>query len=118
VADEAGSRPAPPHGHLERVDDEPGLHALVDRPADDAAREAVDHDGEVEEALPRPHVRQVRDPEAIGRLRAEVAPHEVLGDPDAGHAPRRASPAPPHAPREPAPAHEPLDALARDTHAL
>lgn len=42
------ARPALRGGHLERIEHERGLHAAIHRPADDAAAEDVEHDGEVQ----------------------------------------------------------------------
>ena len=51
VQDAAVHRPAAGDGHLDRGDDGPGLHALVDGPADDPVREQVLDRAEVELAL-------------------------------------------------------------------
>jgi len=51
--------------HVERVEHEVGLEVRRHRPAHDAAAEHVEHDREEQEAGPRRHVGDVRDPELI-----------------------------------------------------
>ncbi len=46
-------------------------------PTDDAASEGVDHERDVNEALPSGHVREIRKPEHIRRGREEVPVHTV-----------------------------------------
>jgi hypothetical protein len=58
---------------LQRIEYEVGAQRRGDTPADDAAREDVDHEGDVDEAGPRGDVRQVADPELIRSRRDEVA---------------------------------------------
>lgn len=49
---EARARQAAPDGHVERVDDVGRAQVPGNWPTDDAATEHVEHDREVEEALP------------------------------------------------------------------
>jgi hypothetical protein len=117
VVDQASGGLALPDGHFERLDDELGAHVLGHRPADAATRVAVDHDGEVELALPRLNLGQVGRPEPVRLGRVEVASDEVGRRAHAGHAEsRRAAPADQQT-REPGPAHQPRDPLAAHAHA-
>ncbi len=86
MVDETGLRSTSADRELERVDDEVGAQLVLQRPADDATRVAVDHDGQVEPALPGAEVADVCDPEPVRRGGPEVAPDEVVGDADAGDA--------------------------------
>jgi len=43
----------------------------------DAPSEHVDHEGHVQPALPGGHVCEVRDPQLVGPLRAELPVHPV-----------------------------------------
>jgi len=52
--------PAPADGHLERVDDDLRAQVVGERPADDPAAVEIHHAREVQPALPRPDVRDVR----------------------------------------------------------
>ena len=69
VMDESWLGSAAVDGHLEGVDDELGAEVVGDRPADDPARVAVEHDRDVEPALPGAHVADVGDPEPVRRRR-------------------------------------------------
>ena len=80
VVHEAGVGEAATARHLQRVEAELGAHVIGDRPADDAAREQVEDDGEVQPALPRPHVRDVGRPHAVRRRRFEVPVEHVRRD--------------------------------------
>jgi hypothetical protein len=106
-----------PDRHLERFDDELGAHVLGHRPADAAAREAVNDDGPVQLALPRGDLGQVGNPEPVRRRRREVAAHEIGRGRDARHRDRRAALAPPDHARHPGLAHQPRDPLATHAHA-
>src|SRR5688572_16508136 len=79
VMDEVAGRTAAPERHLECRDWELGPHVFGDSPADDATREQVDQDREVEPSLVRPDVRDVADPLAIDGLRREVPRKDVRG---------------------------------------
>src|SRR4051812_34419071 len=74
---------------LQRVDNELVTHVVGHRPANNAAAVGVLNGREVDPALPGPQIRDVRDPQHVGRLRPEPALDEVVGDADAGHADRR-----------------------------
>lgn len=63
----------PPQGHRQSVRDEIGCHGRPHRPADDPAREEIEHDGDVEPAFRRPDIREVGSPTAVrtaGRARS------------------------------------------------
>jgi hypothetical protein len=110
--DESRRRLALPDGHLERFDDELGAHVLGHRPADDPARVAVDHDGQVELALPRRDLGQIGDPQPIRRGRVEVARDQIRRRAHTTHADRRlAAPADQQA-AQAGLAHQPRNALA------
>lgn len=74
-------RPPPGRGHVQRVENPPGRRIQPHGPARDPARERVRHDGEVQEASPRRDGGDVRDPEPIRRVGAEVPVDEVGGWP-------------------------------------
>src|SRR6266536_3090562 len=112
VMDQLVGRLASADRHLERVDDELGLHVGAHRPADDLAAEAVDHRGEVERALPGRDVLDVGGPQPVRPRRVEVALDEIVGDPYAGDAEGGAELAPLHVSRHPGGSHQSLDPLA------
>ena len=94
---------------LQRVEHEVRLHRTADPPAHDAAREHVDDEGNVHEALPGRDVGEVRDPELFGPLGTELPIDPVqrawhLGISNGG--PHRLAAA--HA-LQPELAHQPLD---------
>jgi hypothetical protein len=70
-------RLALPQRHAERVQDQLGAQMARHRPADDAAAEGVEHDGEVKKPGQSRDERYVRDPELIRAIGREVAIHEV-----------------------------------------
>ncbi len=102
-------------GLLERVDDELGTQVVLERPADNATRVAVDDDSEVEPALPTAQVGDVGDPEPVRRRWLEVALNQIVGDTHDRHPDRRAATAPLHGPGNAFLAHQPLDPFAADT---
>jgi hypothetical protein len=55
------------------------LERVVHRPADDAPARQIEHDGEIEKALLRGHIRQVAHPRRIARPRADrkIARQEI-----------------------------------------
>ena len=88
------------------------------RPADDPAAVEVLHGDEVEPALPGAQVGDVRNPDLVWRLGAELAVDEIVRDADAGDADRGGAPLLGRDRREAGEAHQPLDALARDPLAV
>ena len=109
------------HGHLERVEDQLGAQVVGHRPADDAAREGVEHDREMHEAhghrprraCPREGGGDVGDPELVRRHGGEVALHQVGRRPHLAIPSRRRGPAAAVAgTHEPRFAHQPGYALA------
>ena len=109
------------HGHLERVEDQLGAQVVGHRPADDAAREGVEHDREMHEAhghrprraCPREGGGDVGDPELVRRHGGEVALHQVGRRPRLAIPSRRRGPAAAVAgTHEPRFAHQPGYALA------
>jgi hypothetical protein len=63
--------------HPQRIEDEIGAHVAGELPADDAPGEDIDDEAEEHHALPAAQVGEVRDPQPIGPLGAEVALHEI-----------------------------------------
>jgi hypothetical protein len=61
----------------QRVQDEVSGHVRRELPADDHPRVHVDHEAEVDLALPGPQVAEVADPQPVWRLGGEVALHEI-----------------------------------------
>ena len=74
---EIGAVPAARQGHAQRVEHEIGAHVLSELPSDDAAAEGVDDEAEEHQPFPAAQVGEVRDPQLIGALGAEVALHEI-----------------------------------------
>jgi len=68
---------ASPHGHEERVQHEVLGHGGLGGPADNAARVQVHHDGKIEPAFPRAHVRDVSDPGLVRALDGKAALQRV-----------------------------------------
>lgn len=56
-------------GHLQRVEDELGAHRLQELPADDLARVDVEDERCVADAVERPAVGEVADPQLVGTAR-------------------------------------------------
>ena len=110
--------PTASHSHRERVGDQLLAHMVGHAPANDPPRERVLDRGEVQPPLPRPQVGEVRDPQDVRLLRAELALDEVIGDANSLH-PDGCSPAlAVHKPGDPGLRHEPLDPLAPDLDAV
>ncbi len=65
-------------GHLDRSDDEAGLHARVDRIADDPVREQVLDRAAVELALVGPVLGDVGKPHDVRSRRSEVPTHDII----------------------------------------
>jgi hypothetical protein len=72
VVDDIG-RLALPQRHAERVQHQLCAEMVRHRPADDAAAERIEHDGEVKKPGQSRDERDVRDPELIGAVGSEVA---------------------------------------------
>lgn len=64
---------------LQGVQRQIGPERAGDPSADDPARKGVDYEGPIDEAPPGGHVGEVRDPELVRTLRAEVPVHQVPG---------------------------------------
>lgn len=78
VMDDPWFRLAVLHRHLQRVHHQIARHAIGHRPADDRAREGVDHDGKVEPSFVRLVLGDVRHPEPVRGIGLEVAGDEVI----------------------------------------
>jgi hypothetical protein len=70
---------AGPDGHLQGVQRQGSPQRGGDPPADDHAGEGVDDKRHVGEPRPGGHVGQIRDPQAVGGRRGEVAVDQVGG---------------------------------------
>src|SRR5215218_870683 len=104
--------------HLQRVGDELGAHVIGHRPAYDQAAEDILDGDEIQPAFPRAQVRDVGDPEPVGRRGEKRPVDEVLADPHAGHTDRRAAALAGLQAAEAGPAHEPLYSLAPDADSV
>ncbi len=71
------SRAAVVDRHVQGVHDQLRPQVVGHRPAHHFAGVGVEHEGQVESALPAPRVRDIRHPEAVGRRRGKVAFDEV-----------------------------------------
>ena len=63
--------------HPQGVEDEVGAHVRRELPADDPPRVDVDDEAEEHHPLVAAHVREVRDPQRVGPVGAEVAVDEI-----------------------------------------
>ncbi len=106
------------NGHLEGGQHELRPEVPGHRPADDAAAEDVEDDGEVEEAAAGGHVRDVGHPERVGPVGRELALDEVRSFRVAGLARRRLGSATPADAHDPVLAHEPGHALLANAEAF
>ena len=70
---DVGAAASTRQSHAQRVEDEVGAHVIGELPANDPAREDVDDEAEVDHALPAANVGEVRDPEPVGAVGAEMA---------------------------------------------
>ena len=70
---------AGPRRHVQGVEDQAGVHGAGRFPADDAPREHVDDEGDVDDPRPRRAVREVGYPGAIRSGGGEVTLDEVRG---------------------------------------
>lgn len=68
-----GGRVARHQRHVQRLDRQPRLQMIVERPADDFSRERVEHYGEIDEGLAEPDIGDVGDPYLIEARRLEAA---------------------------------------------
>ena len=66
-------RPAPPQGHLQGVEDQLRAQVVGQRSPDHPAREQIEHDRQIQPALPRPHVRNVRGPHGVRYARLKLS---------------------------------------------
>ena len=81
MADEpvqAGVAPGP-GGHVEGVEDEGGGHGAGRLPADQAAGEDVDDEGDIDDTRPGRAVGEVGHPQGVGTRGGEVPVDEVRG---------------------------------------
>jgi hypothetical protein len=67
-------------GHGQAVEHEPGAQMIRHGPSDHPPAIGIDHDRQVEEALPGGQVGDVSDPEPVGRGGGEGALDEVIRD--------------------------------------
>ena len=64
-------------GLLQGIEHKTGLRRARYPPADDTTREDVDHEGDVDEALPGRHVGEIRNPEGIRARGMKLPVHLV-----------------------------------------
>jgi hypothetical protein len=62
---------------VEGIENEARMGSPACSPTDDAASEGIDHERDVNEALPSGHIREIRKPEHVRRRREEVSVHPV-----------------------------------------
>src|SRR5713101_1933758 len=77
----SAARMSPTHGHQYRVEYEFAVDGRSSRPTDDLAREQIHDDGQVEPALPRPNVGDIRDPGLVSPRHRKL-PLQEVGDQD------------------------------------
>ena len=77
------------YGHQNGVEHQIAVNRRTGRPADDLAREELHDDGEIEPALPRPNIGDIRYPGGV-RPRDGETPLQQVGDQDGGFADRPA----------------------------
>ena len=77
MVNEANSWSSTDQRHLQRVGGQFSAQVIGERPAHDPSAERIQDDGQVQPALPRADVGDVREPDAVGRSRVEVASHQV-----------------------------------------
>jgi hypothetical protein len=104
---------------LERVEDEIGPQRRRHAPADNAAGEDVDDEGDVDEAAPRRHVGEVGHPQLVGPGRRKLAIDEIRRPlrgrvASGGHDPRP----PAHGALQAHPPHHTLDRATGGANAL
>ncbi len=72
-----GEVPSRPGGHVERIDDELLGHGPRRLPSDDASREDVGDEGDVDDSGPRGTVSEIGDPELVGPAGRELSLEQV-----------------------------------------
>jgi hypothetical protein len=77
VEDQAGRRPPLRQSHREGLVRERLVEQRRHRPADDPSGVEIEHDGEMEPALPGAHRGDIGDPAPVGCLGREVAPQAI-----------------------------------------
>jgi hypothetical protein len=77
VMHQARSRPSLMNGLFQGIQDEPGVGRAAHSPSDNAAREGVDDEGDVDEALPSGDIGEIAHPKHVRRRHAELAVHLV-----------------------------------------
>src|SRR5215216_1724296 len=77
MVDQSRLWPASVDRHVQRIEHELGPQVVRHRPADDPTGVGIQHEGEVEPALPCPDVGYARHPQAIRCFGSEVALHEI-----------------------------------------
>ena len=65
--------------HVQRVEHELGLEIMAHCPADDAAREGIQHDSQIQEPGPGRDVGDVRDPQPVRLIGVEVPVDQIAG---------------------------------------
>jgi hypothetical protein len=104
--------------HVEGIGYDAGVQRTRHRPANDAAAEDVEHDGEIEEAGPRWNVGDIGHPQAVGRLSDEVALDEIGCRARIPIADRGRNEAPAMHAEESVLVHEPSDALSPNADSM
>lgn len=79
VMNQAAARAGPSimQGLFEGVEDEARMRRPADPPADDAAREHIDHEGDIDEPGPGRNISEIRDPQHVRRFSFEIAVHAI-----------------------------------------
>ena len=111
MREQTGTRQALTHGHGESIEHDVGAQVALHRPADDAAREEVDDDGEEQPALSGPDVRDVPGPNLVARSDGKIAVEYVWYHRRRRHVTRPMSPTPSRLVRQTALAQQSRDAL-------
>ncbi len=62
---------------VEGIENETRMGRPACSPTDDAASEGIDHERDVNKALPSGHIREIRKPEYVGRRREKVPAHPL-----------------------------------------
>ena len=99
---------------LECIEDEAGMGRAARPPPDDPSCERVDDERDVDEPHPGRDIGEVRDPEHVGRWRAELPIDVITGAWRRAVADRRADRLATDDPRQAHRPHEPCDRAARD----